>query len=173
MELLTRDASPEQDWIVKRVFNIVIKDLGIADKNFTVALKFKQGTLFENEGPMSSASGSTDANVRLRGFPPKHVIRVLLDGSMGIKELVFAWVHEMIHVAQIVKGRLSQKGDKVTWEGHQLDGKALLLGMGLEGEKFYRSIPWEREAWAQGGPLYQKVKEALAHETEIQGDAKL
>jgi hypothetical protein len=92
---------------------------------------------------------------------------IYLCGLYGFELLISVLCHELVHVEQVNKGRLSYvEGDtSLKWDGlpyFQSD---------TQSDEYYRSLPWEKDAYAREGAVLDALFE-IAGAGECQNDSE-
>jgi len=74
------------------------------------------------------------------------IVEIELNNSLDLNETITTIFHEMVHCRQILEGRLVQ-GNPSTWDG-------------IEYTCDYMNLPWEIEAYALEGRMYEEYRES-------------
>lgn len=75
------------------------------------------------------------------------IVLMDLDSRLSMNRLVEVLAHEMVHVKQIVKKELVQKGKKIYWKNQLVNAK----------KTSYYNHPWEIDAWKNEKVLASRV----------------
>lgn len=80
---------------------------------------------------------------------------ITIDGRLGLKSMLIALAHEMVHVKQFAKSEMVDmiKANHTRWNG-KMYGNAKVY---IYRDENYWSMPWEREARALEHELYVKL----------------
>ena len=85
---------------------------------------------------------------------PRMLDTIRINYDLLLKDLIYPDIHELIHIDQIVSGKLSaSKSGKVIWEGKAFTVKN---GHNLSHEQ-YMSLPWEEDVSNRIEELFAKI----------------
>jgi hypothetical protein len=163
MQLIVENA-PDREHKLQVTFDAVAPLLGIDKIPGTVTVRVRPNTGHQSASTKNTLGPNNAAEVTLNPCRP--------DCSCVYK----SFVHELVHVDQMVKGRLKVDHDAgtIVWNGINIPAvifglaNGLVMGLNPLQEAVYRALPWEVEAREMADNLYKEVTKAYA--TEVQGD---
>lgn len=124
--------------VIENVFNILHKHLKLPTEIFVE---------FRNMGPF--AYGETKLDHRYKK-------RIVLNDSLSTKEIIFPFLHELIHLDQIENKKLDvYKNGDVYWEGKKYTYNYVKHCT----YKQYTELPWEQEVIAKQKKLLKIILE--------------
>jgi len=86
------------------------------------------------------------------------VNRVRINSQLSEKELVIPFVHELIHLNQVVEGRLSvYKNGDILWEGKRYQIKNPRQST----YEYYENLPWEVDVRSREKKLLKTIMESI------------
>lgn len=116
--------------------------LGAITNKLQIDLRFVDG-MMRREKQYASCTTSGEKNPRL--------FQIRLDDMLARKRALVSCCHEMVHVEQIINGKLAyQAGTRVFWKNVE-----------YQADSDYSSLPWEKEAHELEDELYLNVLSQL------------
>lgn len=124
--------------VIENVFKILHKHLTLPEEIFVE---------FRNMGPFSYGETKLD---------PKYKKRIVLNDSLSTKEIVFPFIHELIHLDQIENKKLDvYKNGDIYWMGKKYTYDSVKRCSYKE----YLDLPWEQEVIVKQKKLLEIVLE--------------
>jgi hypothetical protein len=137
--------------LLQRTFDVAVRHLGVEHYDVVVELEVRR------ELDKDGSSGASDPHWRGNVAP---VWIALQDVDTTVNTLA----HELVHVADAATGRMSgcacDGGPR--WEGRSYHEQETLAKLGDYAA--YRSLPWERRAFAEAPVIAAKVEASIAAE---------
>ena len=134
---------PHDKLIVGAITSFMKKEIGIPNVNIVVKHKEKLGMF----GDVSMSDASVNKNKFTIHYNP----------NQGITTRIQSLIHELTHVKQIAKKELQPGPD---WKSIWWNGKEFVTVRGykkkMKNASDYIKLPWEREAYGNMKPLYNK-----------------
>jgi hypothetical protein len=142
MNITVVDRSRFRRTMLDMMANFYARYLGIADRQRDLVVTVRHGLAAE-----TGASALTWAPE-----PDSQIIVLSLDSKLSVAETSNAMAHEMVHVAQKVKGTLRYE---------QIDGACIPFWRGKRSDHLpYLQQPWERQAMASSEIMSRSFEEA-------------
>lgn len=106
---------------------------------------------------LAPIKGNTYGHVKL-GIGQMADFKMTLNKKVGSDMIIHVIGHELTHVAQILRGDLEFKADGLYWKGKATEYTQGSLDHDVAA---YKELPWEKEAYGNMKPMYNKVKAAM------------
>ena len=124
--------------VLENVFSILHKHLKLPNE---ISVEFR------NMGPFSYGETKLD---------PKYKKTIVLNDSLNTKEIIFPFIHELIHIDQIENKRLDMyKNGDIYWEGKKYTNDFVKRCTYKE----YLQLPWEQEVTSKQKKLLEFILE--------------
>lgn len=135
--------------IMKRVFPMIVKELGLTDVAEDVRIEL-------DPHPSAGQEAATDGMAR-------HPMLIRF-GAVSLATHVSTLCHEMVHVRDVVRGNLHfTDNGGVVYHGKSYPSMVIQLAAGIgDGKYSMRHLPWEHEAYTLGPQIAAKIIRQLS-----------